>query len=181
MCIVDSTGSRTKTAGSLYIKMCQIETLHPSRPRRSRRLRFLFAFLTAQRAPRPVRSPPRHATRGGPGRGDRRIGLTIRQPNHFARRHVRRRRPCPLRTRDSRAPLRTRDATHGNISTGPNVASLGPGDTGGHTCGRSPSPTSTTSIYVKPMLLPHGGWPMAAGPVSRLGSFEPGDRTGVRL
>ena len=35
--------------------------------------------------------------------------------------------------------------------------------------------------YVKPMLLPHGGWPMAAGPVSRLGSFEPGDKTGLRL
>ena len=31
--------------------------------------------------------------------------------------------------------------------------------------------------YVKPMLLPHGGWPMAAGPVLRLGSFEPGDKT----
>ena len=28
------------------------------------------------------------------------------------------------------------------------------------------------------MLLPHGGWPMAAGPVSRLGSFEPGDKQG---
>ena len=27
---------------------------------------------------------------------------------------------------------------------------------------------------VKPMLLPHGGWPMAAGPVSHLASFEPG-------
>ena len=35
--------------------------------------------------------------------------------------------------------------------------------------------------YIKPMLLPHGGWPMAAGPVSRLGSFEPGDKTGLRL
>ena len=35
--------------------------------------------------------------------------------------------------------------------------------------------------YVKPMLLPHGEWPMAAGPVSRLGSFEPGDETGLRL
>ena len=35
--------------------------------------------------------------------------------------------------------------------------------------------------YVKPMLLPHGGWPMAAGPVLRLGSFEPGDKTGLRL
>ena len=31
--------------------------------------------------------------------------------------------------------------------------------------------------YVKPMLLPHGGWPMAVGPVSRLGSFEPGDKS----
>ena len=30
--------------------------------------------------------------------------------------------------------------------------------------------------YVKLMLLPHGGWPMAAGPVSRLGSIEPGDK-----
>ena len=36
-------------------------------------------------------------------------------------------------------------------------------------------------MYVKPMLLPHGGWPMAVGPVSRLGSFEPGDKTGLRL
>ena len=35
--------------------------------------------------------------------------------------------------------------------------------------------------YVKPMLLPCEGWPMAAGPVSRLGSFEPGDKTGLRL
>ena len=35
--------------------------------------------------------------------------------------------------------------------------------------------------YVKPMLLPHGGWPMAAGLVSRLGSFEPGDKTGLWL
>ena len=34
---------------------------------------------------------------------------------------------------------------------------------------------------VKPMLLPHGGWPMAAGPASRLGSVEPGDKTGLRL
>ena len=31
--------------------------------------------------------------------------------------------------------------------------------------------------YVKPMLLPHGGWRMAAGPVSRLGSFKPGDKS----
>ena len=35
--------------------------------------------------------------------------------------------------------------------------------------------------YVKPMLLPHGGWPMAAGPASRLGFVEPGDKTGLRL
>ena len=34
---------------------------------------------------------------------------------------------------------------------------------------------------VKSMLLPHGGWPMAAGPASRLGSVEPGDKTGLRL
>ena len=34
---------------------------------------------------------------------------------------------------------------------------------------------------VKPMLLPHGGWPMAAGPASRLGSVEPGEKTGLRL
>ena len=38
---------------------------------------------------------------------------------------------------------------------------------------------------VKSMLLPHGGWPMAAGPVSRhvsrLRSFEPGEKTGLRL
>ena len=32
------------------------------------------------------------------------------------------------------------------------------------------------------LLLPHEGWvAMAAGPVSRLGSFEPGDKTGPRL
>ena len=30
-------------------------------------------------------------------------------------------------------------------------------------------------------FIPHGGRPMAAGPVSRLGSFEPGDKTGLRL
>ena len=35
--------------------------------------------------------------------------------------------------------------------------------------------------YIKPMLLPHGGWPMAAGPASRLDSFELGDKTGLRL
>ena len=35
--------------------------------------------------------------------------------------------------------------------------------------------------YIKPMLLAYGGWPMAAGPASRLGSFEPGDKTGLRL
>ena len=35
--------------------------------------------------------------------------------------------------------------------------------------------------YVKPMLLPHEGWPMAAGTVSRLGPFEPRDKTGLRL
>ena len=32
--------------------------------------------------------------------------------------------------------------------------------------------------YVKPMLLPHGGWPMAAGPASRLGSQSPGIKQG---
>ena len=31
------------------------------------------------------------------------------------------------------------------------------------------------------MYILHGGWPMAAGPVSRLGSFEPGDKTGLQL
>ena len=32
---------------------------------------------------------------------------------------------------------------------------------------------------VKPMLLPHGGWPMAAGPASRLGSASsPGIKQG---
>ena len=35
--------------------------------------------------------------------------------------------------------------------------------------------------YVKPMLLPHGGVAHGRGPVSRLGSFEPGDKTGLRL
>ena len=34
---------------------------------------------------------------------------------------------------------------------------------------------------VKLMLLPHGWWPMAAGPASRLGSIEPGEKTGLRL
>ena len=38
-----------------------------------------------------------------------------------------------------------------------------------------------TPIVHNTLLLPHGGWPMAAGPVSRLGSFEPGDKTGLRL
>ena len=32
--------------------------------------------------------------------------------------------------------------------------------------------------YVTPMLLPHGGWPMAAGPASRLGSPSPGIKQG---
>ncbi len=32
--------------------------------------------------------------------------------------------------------------------------------------------------YVKPMLLPHGGWPMAAGPASRLGSQSQGIKQG---
>ena len=31
------------------------------------------------------------------------------------------------------------------------------------------------------MVLPHGGWPMAAGPASRLGSIAPGEKTGLRL
>ena len=51
--------------------------------------------------------------------------------------------------------------------------------------GRSSGHGLTHSIsdvdYIKPMLLPHGGWPMAAGPASRLGSFEPGDKIGLRL
>ena len=38
--------------------------------------------------------------------------------------------------------------------------------------------SSTLCDYVKPMLHPHGGWPMAAGPVSRLGSFKPGIKQG---
>ena len=32
--------------------------------------------------------------------------------------------------------------------------------------------------YIKPMLLPREGWPMAAGPVSRLGSRSPGIKQG---
>ena len=35
--------------------------------------------------------------------------------------------------------------------------------------------------HVKPMLLPHGGWPMAAGPVSRLGYIEPGENRAAAL
>ena len=46
---------------------------------------------------------------------------------------------------------------------------------------RADAPHLRRHLYVKPMLLPHGGWPMAAGPVSRLGSLEPGDKTGLRL
>ena len=34
--------------------------------------------------------------------------------------------------------------------------------------------------YVE-VLLCHGGWPMAAGPASRLGSIELGEKTGLRL
>ena len=32
--------------------------------------------------------------------------------------------------------------------------------------------------YIKPMLLPREGWPMAAGPASRLGSLSPGIKQG---
>ena len=31
---------------------------------------------------------------------------------------------------------------------------------------------------VTPMLFPHGGWPIAAGPASRLASIEPGGKQG---
>ena len=51
----------------------------------------------------------------------------------------------------------------------------------GRSNGHGPMLPISDVTYVKPMLLPHGGWPMAAGPVSRLGSFEPGDKTGLRL
>ena len=33
-------------------------------------------------------------------------------------------------------------------------------------------------LLLKPMLLPHGGWPMAAGPVSRLAPPSPGIKQG---
>ena len=33
---------------------------------------------------------------------------------------------------------------------------------------------------LSPCLLPHEGWSMAAGPASRSGSTEPGDKTGLR-
>ena len=49
---------------------------------------------------------------------------------------------------------------------------------------RADAPHISEVDYVKPMLLPCGvceGWPMAAGPVSRLGFFEPWDKTGLRL
>ena len=51
----------------------------------------------------------------------------------------------------------------------------------GRSSGHGPMLPISDVDYVKPMLLPHGGWPMAAGPVSRLDSFEPGDKTGLRL
>ena len=51
----------------------------------------------------------------------------------------------------------------------------------GRSSGHGPMLPISDVDKVKPMLLPHGGWPMAAGPVSRLGSFEPGDKTGLRL
>ena len=40
----------------------------------------------------------------------------------------------------------------------------------GRSNGHGPMLPISDVTYVKPMLLPHGGWPMAAGPVSRLGS-----------
>ena len=45
---------------------------------------------------------------------------------------------------------------------------------------RSPQPLPKPLDHSHPHH-DHGGWPMAAGPVSRLGSFEPGDKTGLRL
>ena len=51
----------------------------------------------------------------------------------------------------------------------------------GRSSGHGPMLPISDVDKVKPMLLPHGGWPMAAGPASRLGSVEPGDKTGLRL
>ena len=51
----------------------------------------------------------------------------------------------------------------------------------GRSSGHGPMLRISDVDKVKPMLLPHGGWPMAAGPASRLGSIEPGDKTGLRL
>ena len=51
----------------------------------------------------------------------------------------------------------------------------------GRSSGHGPMLPISDVDKVKPMLLPHGGWPMAAGPASRLGSIEPGDKTGLRL
>ena len=43
-------------------------------------------------------------------------------------------------------------------------------------------PCISDVTYISPCaLLPHWGGAMAAGPVSRLGSLEPGDKTGLRL
>ena len=47
----------------------------------------------------------------------------------------------------------------------------------GRSSGHGPMLPISDVDYVKPMLL----WPMATGPVSRLGSFEPGAKTGLRL
>ena len=51
----------------------------------------------------------------------------------------------------------------------------------GRSSGHGPMLPISDVDKVKPMLLPHGGWPMAAGPASRLGSIEPGEKTGLRL
>ena len=51
----------------------------------------------------------------------------------------------------------------------------------GRSNGHGPMLPISDVTYAKPMLLPHRGWPMAAGPVSRPGSLEPGDKTGLRL
>jgi len=70
------------------------------------------------------------------------------------------------------------------LGAGPTGESSGPPPrlaVGGRSSGHGPPLLTSDVTYIKPMLLPHGGWPMAAGPVSRLGSPEPGDKTGLRL
>jgi len=78
----------------------------------------------------------------------------------------------------------THEAMTANNWLGPHRGTLGPSPrlaVEGRSSGHGPMLPISDVDKVKPMLLPHGGWPMAAGPASRLGSVEPGDKTGLRL